>query len=117
MFTAALLDLVQQSGDGVLILVDGIDESDFRHSRLTRAEVRRLLLVVARTLDALPPEARAAMPEIDVDGWRVIGSALIDDGPGADDAAWFAASSLLPATLGWLKLYRREAPQLFDYRP
>ncbi|MBK1687141.1 hypothetical protein [Rubrivivax gelatinosus] len=117
MFTAALLDLVQQSGEGVLILVDGLDEPEFRHSRLTRAEVRRLLLVVARTLDALPPEARSAMPEIDLDGWRVVARAVLDDGPGADDTAWFAAISLLPATLGWLKLYRREAPQLFDYRP
>ncbi|BAL97638.1 hypothetical protein [Rubrivivax gelatinosus] len=117
MLTAAMLQLVQECGEGVLILTDGVVEPEFRHSQLTRAEVRRLLLVVARTLDALPPEAREAMPEIDLDGWRVVGSALLDDGPGADDAAWFAASSLLPATLGWLKLYRREAPQLFDYRP
>ncbi|MBZ8138979.1 hypothetical protein CLD22_03575 [Rubrivivax gelatinosus] len=116
MLTAAMLQLVHEAGEAVLILVDGVGESDFRRSRLTRAEARRQLLVVARTLTSLPAAAQAGLPEIDFDGWRYVGAALLEDGPGADDAAWFAASALLPATLGWLKLYRQQTPQLFEFR-
>ncbi|MBK1711828.1 hypothetical protein [Rubrivivax gelatinosus] len=116
MITAAMLQLVHEAGEAVLILVDGLTERDFRRSRLTRAEARRQLLVVARTLASLPAAAQERLSEIDFDGWRYVGSALLEDGPGADDAAWFAAESLLPATLGWLKVHRQETPQLFEFR-
>ena len=74
------------------------------------------MIGVARGL--LPEAARAAMPEIDWEGWRCATLAL-GGGEGAvrDDAAWFAARSLVPATLSWMRLYRHSEPALFDYRP
>jgi uncharacterized protein with HEPN domain len=116
MITAAMLKTIEEAGEGVLVLIDGLLEQDFVRSRLTRHEVRRQLLLIAGTLDALPETSRRAMPEIDWPGWRTVGQALQTPGPAADEAAWFAARSLVPATLSWLRVYRVSEPALFDFR-
>ena len=41
--TAPLLKLIEDTGEGVLVLVDSLDETEFARSRLTRSEVDRLL--------------------------------------------------------------------------
>jgi hypothetical protein len=117
MFTAPLFTLIQETGEGVLLLIEDLQEPEFLRSRLTRNEVLRLLKTMADTLAALPGPARAAMPEIDWEGWRGAALGLCGEGAERDDAAWFAARSLVPATLSWLRLYRRSEPALFDYRP
>lgn len=118
MFTAPLFTLIQEAGEGVLLLVEDLQEPEFLRSRLTRSEVLRQLKTMADTLAALPEAARAAMPEVDWEGWRCAALAL-GGGQGAvrDDAAWFAARSLVPATLSWMRLYHHSEPALFDYRP
>jgi hypothetical protein len=55
------------------------------------------------------------MPEIDWEGWRSTRRLLDPPGAQRDEALWFAARSLVPATLTWLRLYRRTHPQLFTY--
>jgi hypothetical protein len=70
---------------------------------------------MAGTLDSLSPAARAAMPEIDWAGWRAFALVLREDAPSRDAAAWFAARSLVPATLSWLRVYRRAEPRLFEF--
>lgn len=128
MLTAALLDGVENALEGILVLVDGMDEREFRRSRLARAEVRRQLATIAGTLALMPPEGRRALPEIDWDGWGVVGREVAGTSPAsspsrapdaADDvdaAAWFAASALVPATISWLRFYRRTEPALFEFR-
>jgi uncharacterized protein with HEPN domain len=115
MITAPMLNLIQESGEAILVLTDSVEESEFRRSRLTREEARRQLLTLADTLENLPPEARAAMPEIDWEGWRSTRTLMDTPGPQRDEALWFAARSLVPATLSWLRLYRRSHPELFTY--
>jgi len=115
MITAAMLHLIQDAGEGVLVLVDGLDEADFQRSRLTRHEVRRQLQLLADLLEALPGAAHDAMPEIDWGAWRAVGLALASPALAQDDAAWFAARALVPATLSWLRVYRQGSPALFDY--
>lgn len=111
-----MLKTVVESGEGVLVLVDGLEEGEFRRSRLTRTEVLRLLRLVADTVAALPEAARDAMPELDWAGWRGAGLAFAGgEGADRDDALWFAARSLVPATLSWLRVYRREQPALFAF--
>lgn len=117
MITAAMLHLIHDAGEGVLVLVDGLDEADFQRSRLTRHEVRRQLQLLADVLEALPPAAREAMPEVDWAGWRSVALALASPALAQDDAAWFAARSLVPATLSWLRVYRQGSPALFDFAP
>jgi hypothetical protein len=113
---AAMLKVIQDAGEGVLVLVDDVDEGQLLRSRLTRAEVQRQLLLMAGTLGALPPAAQAAMPEIDWAGWRAAEMAL-SGGPGAqqDDALCFATRALVPATLSWLRVYRQGSPELFSF--
>ena len=115
MITAAMFQVVEQAGDGVLVLVDGLSEADFLRSRLTRDEVRRQLLLMARTLASLPSSAQAALPELDWPGWQQLGRTLAR--PPTDAADWFAATAMVPALLSWLRVYRRSAPSLFAFRP
>ncbi|MBX3605895.1 MAG: hypothetical protein KF788_11505 [Piscinibacter sp.] len=115
MVGAAMLQAVNEAAEGVLVLIDGLEEADFRRSRLTRAEVRRQLRLMADLLLGLPPDLRASLPEIDWAGWQAIVRSLGGSGAGDDDAPWFAARSLVPATLSWLRVYRREQPALFAY--
>lgn len=117
LFTAPLMTLLEEAGEGILVLVDELVEDEFRRSRLTRAEVVRQLRLMADTLAALPAAARESMPELDWAGWRGASVALAGGGAAADEAAWFAARSLVPATLSWLRVYRRDEPGLFSYRP
>jgi len=114
MFTTAMLQVINDAGEGVLLLIDGLDEADFARSRLTRQAVRQQLLLIANTLGGLPESARQAMPELDWDGWRHVGLALQSPSPAGDDTAWFAARALVPATLSWLRVYREGQPGLFS---
>jgi len=118
--TAPLLSLAMQTAEDVIVLVDGLSESEFRRSRLTRAEVRHRLASMATALSGLPPDVTAAAPEIDWDGWRSLRRAL-EAGGGDDasavDAAWFGATALAPATLSWLRVYRQQQPAWFAFRP
>lgn len=111
---AALIKLVEESAEGVLVLVEDLGEAEFLRSRLTRQEVRKLLASVAATMQAMPPELRQAMPELAWDGWERVGHDLKAASPAADASAWFAVQSLVPATVSWLRVYRQEQPALFD---
>jgi len=115
MITAPMLNLIQESGEAVLVLTDGVEESEFLRSRLTREETLRQLVTLADTLENLPAQAHAAMPEIDWEGWRSARTLLDTPGTQRDEALWFSARSLVPATLSWLRVYRHSHPGLFTY--
>ena len=115
MIAAAMLRTVAECGEGVLVIVDGLTDDDLRRSRLTRVEVQRLVLLIAHTLAALPEAARRAMPEIDFAGWKSAALAIETVPCERDDTLWFAAHSLVPATLSWLRVYRQEQPGLFAF--
>jgi uncharacterized protein with HEPN domain len=117
MITAPMLNLIQESGESVLVLTDGLEESEFLRSRLTREETGRQLVTLADTLEHLPQAVQAAMPEIDWDGWRATRTLLGEPGRICDEAMWFAARSMVPATLSWLRVYRQSHPDLFVYWP
>ena len=117
MIAAPMLNLIQESGEAVLVLTEGVEEADFLRSRLTREEVRRQLRTLADTLAGLPEAAQLAMAEIDWAGWRATRSVLDSPGAALDEAIWFAARALTPATLSWLRIYRQSSPELFAYWP
>ncbi|MDT7838801.1 hypothetical protein [Aquabacterium sp. OR-4] len=135
----ALLAQARQTGEDVLLLVDGLDEAEFSRSRLTRHEVRRLLCRMADTLTALPAAVQQGLPEIDWPGWRGLVPALAPPGAAgnaalgkpsgpatpadagapptqATQAAWAATQALVPATLAWLRVYQQADPALFEPR-
>jgi hypothetical protein len=116
MITAAMLKLIQETGEDVLVLVETIDEDEFTRSRLTRAEAQRLLGLMAATLADLPDVVHQAMPEIDWAGWRALSGPIKGTGDEAAQVAWFGARSLVPATLSWLRVYKQAEPQLFVFK-
>lgn len=117
MINAAMLSVIQQAGEAVLVLIDNVESDEFLRSRLTRQEVRRQLGLMAETLLALPHEAQAAMPEIEWGSWRSVQQGLPSPAVNGDELCWDSARSLVPATLSWLRLYRRSEPALFEFKP
>ncbi len=115
MFSAAVLHTIEEAGAGILILTEGLERDEFLRSRLTRAEVSRQLLTLGSSLAQLPPEAHTAMPEIGWDGWRTSVRILAAPGPEQDDTLWFAVTSLVPATMMWLRVYRESQPGMFSF--
>ena len=92
--TGALLGLIEQAAQGVLVLCEGLTRDELLGSRLTRTEVLRQLLTLAVSATRLDAAVQTAMPEL-------------------DEALWFAVESLLPATLLWLRFYRQQQPRWF----
>lgn len=114
---AALLGIAQEAGLGILTLTEYLERDELLRSRLTRDEVRRLLLQLADALLALPATVWQAMPELDLQQWQALRRALDDAGPEGDEALWFGVKSLVPATLLWLRVHRRGSPELFEMTP
>jgi hypothetical protein len=114
LFSAASLAILEEACSAVLILGEGLERAEFLRSRLTRVEIRRQLQTAADCLQGLPASARSRLPELGWDGWDLTARSLAG-GDGGDDAQWFALTSLVPATMMWLRVYRQEQPGLFAF--
>ncbi|MDY0329806.1 MAG: hypothetical protein RBR52_04845 [Thiomonas sp.] len=115
--STALLGIIEQAGLGVLTLTENLGRDELLRTRLTRDEVGRQLRILTDSLAALPPDLQKAMPEIDWAGWQRVGVQLMAPrGETQEDALWFAVESLTPALLLWLRVYRRNQPELFKMR-
>lgn len=115
--SGALLAILEDSGTAILTLAEGLEQEEFFASRLTRDEVLRHLLTLADTAQALPPEVRGRMPEVDWDAWLSLGRELRGKRKADQGALWFGIRSLVPATLLWLRVYHQNLPELFDFKP
>ncbi len=114
MYSAALLHAIEDAGTGVLTLTEGLQDDELLASRLTRAEVTRQLRILIEAASALPQDMRDAMPEVDWPGILATGPTLVGPaGAALNDAMLFGVSSLVPATLMWLRVYRQQNPQWF----
>jgi hypothetical protein len=115
LFTASLLKSVVEAGEGVMTLAEGLEDDELRRSRLTRQTLLRLMREMADALSSVPPEALAAMPEIDWAGWAGLPAALGQpDANQAHDGLVFGVHSLVPATLMWFRVYQPQHPEWFD---
>lgn len=114
---AILLSIIEEAGMGALTLTGSLNEGEFLSSRLTRREVSRQILIIADNARRLPAEIRQRMAELDWDGWAITARQIQREGREADEALWFAARSLIPATLIGLRLYRKTQPDLFSWIP
>lgn|GEM_PF-865663 len=112
--TGALLGLIEQAAQGVLVLCEGLARDELLGSRLTRTEVSRQLSTLTLSATQLDAAVQAAMPELDWAGWAALAPRLrAPSGPELDEALWFAVESLVPATLLWLRFYRQQQPRWF----
>jgi hypothetical protein len=115
LLSAPIIGLIQEAGEAVLTLTEGLEQGELLSSRLTRTEVLRQLNVLASAMKAMPRDLVQAMPEIDWAGWRGAEVSMRAPGPAREDALWFGVRSLVPATLSWLRVYRESNPELFSY--
>ncbi len=112
--TSALLGIVEQAGLAVVTLVENLSEEELLRSRLTRAEVLRQLVTLADSLAQLASTLQTTLPDLGWDDWQgMLGVLHGSPGRALDDALWFASNSLVPATVLWLRVYRKEKPELF----
>lgn len=115
LLSSALLGIVEQAGLGVVTLIENLERDELLRSRLTRYEVQRQLKTLADSLGQIIPPDRQLMPELDWDGWQSLRTPLstLTPSPELDEAVWFACTSLVPATLLWLRVYQQSQPELF----
>jgi uncharacterized protein with HEPN domain len=107
--TGMLLLKIEEAGVAVLTLIEGIDESEFSRSRLTRQEVCRQIEILGRAALDISPDMRVALPEVDWKTWLAMtGNAAKDN-----QQLWWVISELVPTTLMWLRVYRNQQPELF----
>jgi uncharacterized protein with HEPN domain len=114
LLTGAMLGILEESAVAVMVLTEATEAEEFFASRITQQEVRRYMLRMAQTASNLPAEAKQSMAEIDWAGWSLLLLQLQENGGAERDALWFGVRSLVPATLMWLRLFRKSAPQLFS---
>ncbi len=113
----ALLGIIEAAGLAVATLAEGLQREELLSSRLTRVEVKRQLRMLADSAAGMPGATRDAMPEVDWRGWESLAPRLAAGrGEELDEALWFAVESLVPATLLWLRVYRRSQASLFEMR-
>jgi len=117
MLNASLLSIIEDAGVAVLTLTEGLEEGEFLASRLTRAETRRQLQTLADSAANLPPHVRTLLAEIDWEGWQAMADRVRVGGRAEDEALWFGVRSLAPATLMWLRVYRKSLPEIFECKP
>jgi uncharacterized protein with HEPN domain len=118
MLNASLLSIIEEAGVAVLILTEGLEQDEFLASRLTRAETQRQVKAISECIGNLDPHILSTLVEVDWEGWHTVAGQLgTPDKSAEQDALWFAVRALVPATLMWLRFYRKEQPDVFDYRP
>lgn len=117
LFSGALLGILEEAGLAVLTLTEGVDPEEFFASRITQHEVLRQMRVMAETAANVPEELKRQMPEIEWAGWVVLDTQLKVAGGFERDALWFAVRSMVPATLMWLRVYRKNTPDVFSLAP
>ena len=113
----SLLRIIETAGEGILTLTEGVDPDEFFKSKITQMEVLRQLRIMTESISNVPFELKSNMAEIDWAGWSMLNMQLTAAGGFERDAIWFAVRSLVPATLMWLRVYRRSSPEVFAMKP
>lgn len=117
MLNASLLSIIEEAGVAVLTLTEGLEKDEFLASRLTRPETRRQLKIMSESAANLPPQTQSLLAEVDWNGWQSVARQLGASDDAAEEALWFALRSLVPATLMWLRVYRKNQPEIFEFKP
>lgn len=117
MLNGALLGILEDAATAVLTMTEGLEQEEFFASRLTQKEVLRQLRIMTDTVGNLPAETRAQLAEIDWAGWTALGMQLKAADLREREAIWFGVRSLVPALLLWLRVYRKNQPEMFSFVP
>lgn len=117
MYAAALFQTINECGEAILTLMDGVEDGELLASRLTRHEVDRQLKLLHYAVQALPTDLCQAMPEVDWSGMKGVAQTLsLPSSTQRDQALLFATRSQVPALMMWLRVYREQHPDWFEQR-
>jgi len=108
------VDTIENASTAVLTLSEGLEQTELIGSRLTKQEIRHQLLSASDAHAALSAAAREAMEELDFGGWASTGQRIREGGESEVDACWLAIRAIAPTTLGWIRFYRSQKPELFS---
>lgn len=114
LLSGALLGILEEAGIAVLTLTEGLEPEEFFNSRFTQYETLNQMRIMADTAANVPDDLKLKMVEIDWTGWSVLGIELNIPGSAERDALWFGVRSLVPATLMWMRVYKKDTPELFS---
>ena len=117
MLNASLLSIIEEAGVAVLILTEGLEKDEFLASRLTRTETLRQIRTICESASNIDPAVLSTLAEVDWAGWHTVAHQFAAGQGEEQDALWFAVRALVPATLMWLRVYRKERPNLFECKP
>jgi hypothetical protein len=107
------LEEFESATTSLLTLTESLEREELARARLTRNEVRRFLLDATSAIRALSAQAQDALPELDPAAWRKTRQRLDAGDAVESETGWFAIRALTPTTLGWLRFYRAQQPELF----
>jgi uncharacterized protein with HEPN domain len=113
--SGAMLGILQEAGNSVLIMTEGLEYDEFFKSRITQHEVLRQLQIMADTTFNLSYELKQRMLEIDWEAWSALSIQFTKTNESMHEAVWFAVRSLVPATLLWLRVFQKSSPELFSF--
>lgn len=113
--SGAMLAILQEAGNSVLIMTEGLEYDEFFSSRITQYEVLRQLQVMTDTTFNLPYDLKQRMLEIDWEAWSALSIQFAKTDESMQEAVWFAVHSLVPATLLWLRVFHKSTPELFSF--
>jgi uncharacterized protein with HEPN domain len=117
MLNASLLSIIEEAGIAVLTLTEGLEKDEFLASCLTRAETLRQVKIMSDSTASIPLQTQGLLAEIDWSGWHTVARQIGNGDSAGEEALWFAVRSLTPATLMWLRVYRKNQPEIFEYKP
>jgi uncharacterized protein with HEPN domain len=117
LLSGSLFAIVEEAGEDILTLTEGIEAEAFFNSKLTQHECLRQLRIITETIANIPNDIKYDIAEIDWAGWSMLNMQLTTAGGFETDAVWFAIRSLIPATLLWIRVYRKNTPEHFSITP
>ena len=104
---------IENASTAVLTLAEGLEQTELLTSRLTKQEIRRQLLSACDAHEKLSSAARSALEELDFVAWASTGQRIRDGGESEVHATWIAIRAMAPTTIGWIRFYRGQRPELF----
>ena len=117
MVSGALLGIIEEACEDILILVENVEPEEFFASKLTQKEAIRQIRIITESAANLPDDIKLKMKEIDWAGWQVLWAQVKTTGGFERDAIWFAIRSMVPATIMWLRVFRQSQPEIFAIKP
>jgi uncharacterized protein with HEPN domain len=115
MQTRMQFDILQASAKSIALLLREMQsEIELFASANTLQQVEAFLLVIAQTLEHLPPPLQQRLLQVDWHGWSCLQQQLEKNLQPRRAEVWYGTQSLVPNTLQLLMKLRQQEPVWFE---